>query len=74
MATVVGIDVSKFSLDMAVHGTDLVVRYANTSGGISKLISRLKTLKASRVVVEATGGYEDRLLDACSAARLWLPG
>lgn len=72
MATVVGIDVSKSSLDMAVHGIDLVVRYSNTSGGISKLINRLKVLKASRVVVEATGGYEDRLLDACSTARLWI--
>ena len=60
MATVIGIDVSKASLDMAVHGTDLVVRYSNTSGGISKLINRLKALKASRVVVEATGGYETR--------------
>jgi transposase len=49
-----------------------VVRYANTKAGIGKLVRQLGTLEAPRIVVEATGGYEDALLEACCDAGLWV--
>jgi len=68
----VGIDVGKASLDLAVDGQSEVARYSNTPAGISKVIGRLQRLKASRIVVEATGGYEEPLLEACCDAGLWI--
>lgn len=70
--TAVGIDVGKAALDVAVDGVPGVVRYANTKAGIGKLVRQLGTLEASRIVVEATGGYEDALLEACCDAGLWV--
>lgn len=70
--TAVGIDVGKAALDVAVDGAPGVVRYANTKVGIGKLVRRLETLEAPRVVVEATGGYEEALLEACCDAGLWV--
>ncbi|EPE4132646.1 IS110 family transposase [Pseudomonas aeruginosa] len=68
----VGIDVGKASLDLAVDGQSEVARYSNTPAGISKVIGRLQRLKATRIVVEATGGYEEPLLEACCDAGLWI--
>jgi transposase len=70
--TAVGIDVGKAALDVAVDGVPGVVRYANTKAGIGKLVRQLGTLEAPRIVVEATGGYEDALLEACCDAGLWV--
>lgn len=70
--TAVGIDVGKAALDVAVDGAPGVVRYANTKVGIGKLVRRLETLEAPRIVVEATGGYEEALLEACCDAQLWV--
>ena len=42
--------------------------FANDRAGIVKLIKRLRTLGATRIVVEATGGYEEPLLEACCDA------
>ncbi len=70
--TAVGIDVGKAALDVAVDGMAGVVRFANTAAGIGKLVRRLQGVASARVVVEATGGYEDALLEACCDARLWV--
>lgn len=70
--TAVGIDVGKASLDLAVDGQSDVRRFANNRGGIAKLVKRLLALDAPRVVVEATGGYEESLLEACCDAGLWV--
>lgn len=70
--TAVGIDVGKAALDLAIDGVPGVVRYANTKTGIGKLVRRLERLGDVRVVVEATGGYEDALLEACCDAGLWV--
>ncbi|WP_028919703.1 IS110 family transposase [Pseudoxanthomonas suwonensis] len=70
--TAVGIDVGKASLDLAVEGQGKVVRFANTPSGIGKLLRHLSALAQVRIVVEATGGYEDELLDACAQAGLWI--
>lgn len=70
--TAVGIDVGKESLDLSVDGQTGVVRFPNTRAGIAKIIKRLMALDASRIVVEATGGYEESLLDACCDAGVWI--
>lgn len=72
MTTAVGIDVGKASLDLAVDGVPGVMRLANTAAGIRKLVVRLSKLDEPRIVVEATGGYEDALLEACCDAGLWV--
>lgn len=70
--TAVGIDVGKATLDVAVDGVPGVVRLSNTAAGIGKLVRRLQEVPQARVVVEATGGYEEALLEACCDARLWI--
>ena len=70
--TAVGIDVGKATLDLAIDGAPGVVRYANTKTGIGKLVRRLRLVADARIVVEATGGYEDALLEACCDAGLWV--
>ena len=70
--TAVGIDVGKASLDVAVEGRQGVKRFANTTDGIKQLLRRLSQLQTPRVVVEATGGYEDAVLEACCDAGHWV--
>ena len=70
--TAVGIDVGKTYLDFAVDGQAGVVRFLNNRAGIAKAVKRLRELNAPRVVVEATGGYEEPLLEACCDADLWI--
>ena len=70
--TAVGIDVGKASLDMAIDGQPKVVRFSNNRGGIAKLVKCMKALAAPRIVVEATGGYEDPALEALCDAGFWV--
>lgn len=70
--TAVGIDVGKAALDVAIDGVPGVLRFGNTAGGIGKLVRRLEDVVEARVVVEATGGYEEALLEACCDAGLWV--
>lgn len=70
--TAVGIDVGKANLDLVVDGQPGVSRLPNTPAGISKVIKRLKPMGAVRIVVEATGDYEEPLLEACCDAGLWI--
>lgn len=72
MATAVGIDVGKAALDLAVDGVAGVARFRNTAADIRKLVARLVKLDDPRIVVEATGGYEEPLLEACCDAGLWI--
>lgn len=72
MATAVGIDVGKAALDLAVDGVAGVARFRNTAADIRKLVARLVKLDDPRIAVEATGGYEDALLEACCDAGLWV--
>lgn len=70
--TAAGIDVGKASLDLAVDGHAGVARFANDRAGITRLIKRVRALGTTRIVVEATGGYEEPLLEACCDAGLWI--
>ena len=67
-----GIDVGKAHLDLAFDGNSGVARFANDRRGIAGLIKRLQALGPMRVVVEATGGYEEPLLEACCDAGVWV--
>jgi transposase len=69
--TFVGIDVSKAHLDSALRpGTKTAARDPNDQAGISALVSRLKPLAPTLVVVEATGGLELPLVAALQVAKI----
>ena len=66
----VGIDVGKSMLDIFIYETELHWQVENTPEGIKLLVRSLKRYKLTRVLVEATGGYERAVAEACSAAGL----
>ncbi len=58
--TVIGVDIAKAKLDVAFH--DETINVKNTEKDIlSKLIGRIDS-ESTIVVMEATGGYEERLV------------
>jgi transposase len=58
MGVFVGIDISKDSLDVAVHASDKQWCFSNDKSGIARLCKMLVKLETTLVVFEATGGYE----------------
>lgn len=68
MDIVVGIDVSKDRLDVAVSPSGLAFDVANTHAGIDDLLSRLQACGADVVALEATGGLETLAVAGLSAA------
>jgi len=68
---VVGIDVAKAYVDMAVLGASAAAaRFSNDSPGQAALLEALSPLTPALVVMEATGGYEAPLACALQAAGL----
>ena len=60
---VVGVDVSKATLDVAEGASGSVVTLSNSREDISaRVIKRLESLDNPIVVMEASGGYEDLLV------------
>jgi len=66
----VGIDVGKSVLDVCIYELDKHWQVANTPTGIKGLLNQLNRYKLTRVLVEATGGYERVLAEACVAKEL----
>ena len=60
----VGIDVGKDTLDVYVYETDVHWQESNTDKGVRHLVKRLKRYQLTRVLVEATGGYERRFVES----------
>jgi len=60
----VGIDVGKFTLDLARHDRVGGERFDNNPAGIARLLSCLSKWGPLWIVLEATGGYETPLLRA----------
>lgn len=60
--SVIGIDVSKDTLDMADWPESLEDQMPNDEAGHRKLISRLPASETCFVVLEATGGYEKHIV------------
>ena len=67
-ARFVGIDVSKATLDVHVHPSGRRACVPHTAAGRRRLVARLAKLAPTRVVVEATGGWERTLVAALHAA------
>jgi transposase len=68
--TVVGIDVSKSTLDVHVHPTGEAFAVARNAEGIDALIARITPLGVHAVAVEATGGFETVVAASLSGAGL----
>ena len=66
----VGIDVSKETLEIAVHETGDSWTVTNDNLGGAALVTKLKQLKATSIVLEATGGFETLITAILSAADL----
>lgn len=62
----VGIDIGKDTLDIYIYECEKHWQTANTSEGVKTLLKQLNRYQLSRVLVEATGGYERRLVEACA--------
>lgn len=62
----VGIDVSKAALDVHLRPDGTARRFDNTPDGISALVAWVADLAPTRVVLEATGGYENAAVAALS--------
>jgi len=62
--TFVGIDVAKASLDVATLPQTQSLSLAYDDDGIARIIAALRTLGSCLIVVEATGGYERRIVTA----------
>jgi transposase len=67
---VVGIDVSKDRLDVAVRPTGERFAVARDAAGLDGLVARLIPLAPAAVAVEATGGYETVVAASLAAAGL----
>jgi len=69
-AVVVGVDVAKDRLDVAVRPSGEVWSEANDETGITTLVGRLRPLRPALIVCEATGGFERAAIAALAAAGL----
>ena len=67
---VVGIDVSKDRLDVAVRPTGEGFVFKRTAAGIEDLVAWLKTLSPALVAIEATGGFETVVAAGLASAGL----
>jgi transposase len=68
--TVLGIDVSQESLDLALLPGDRCWQIAHTDAGLEALVTELVALAPSRIVLEATGGLERDVVVALALAGL----
>jgi transposase len=62
----VGIDVSKFTLDVYILPYQKHLQFKNDAKGIEKLILKMKLFSPCLVVIEATGGYERAVAQSLS--------
>ena len=69
-AIVVGIDVSKDRLDVAVRPSGELFVVGRDAEGLQSLIERLARLSPAIIAVEATGGFETVVAASLAAARL----
>ena len=65
-----GVDVAKEHLDVAQANGQAIETLANQEVEIAGWIKRLQGQEVHRIVVEATGGYEAKLVAQLAAAKL----
>lgn len=63
----VGIDVGKTYLDVFIYELNTHWQAENNTAGIKQLLATLNRYKLSRILVEATGGYEREFVELCAA-------
>lgn len=68
--TYLGLDVARDHLDIAVHPTGDAWRVPNTPAGHDTVVHRARALQPARLVLEASGGYEQAVDAALVAAGL----
>lgn len=66
----VGIDIAKDRLDVAIRPSGEIFSLGRDAAGIDRLVSRLKEVAPTLIVMEATGGFEMPVASALAAARL----
>ena len=66
----IGIDVSKDRLDVAARPSGQSFQLPNTDQGIQTLVDRVREMKPTLVVLEATGGFERSAAIALTAAKI----
>ena len=66
----VGIDVAKAQLDLAVEPTGATWTVPRSRGGLRRLQEQLQALRPTRIVLEASGGYERLVVATLAAAGL----
>jgi transposase len=66
----IGIDVSKATLDLAIHEQESTWRFSNDAAGVTELINFIAPSKTALIVLEATGGLEAGVTNQLIAARL----
>ncbi len=66
----VGVDVSKYRLDVAARPSGDVWEVRYDESGIEELVLALKSLNPTMVLLEASGGMELRLVSALAVASL----
>ena len=69
-AVIVGIDVSKAILDVAVRPGGSLGHFTNDEAGVDALVARMKALAPRLIVLEAIGGLEMASASALAAAGL----
>jgi transposase len=67
---IVGIDVSKDRLDVAVRPSGEAFVVARNAAGLEELVARLAGLGAHLIALEATGGFETVVAASLGAAEL----
>jgi transposase len=60
----VGIDVGKTWLDVALWGSEDVWRVSNDDDGVAKIMTQVAQVEPQLIAVEATGGYEQLLVQS----------
>ena len=66
----VGIDVAKAQLDIVVEPTGTTWTVPRSRGGLRRLQEQLQALRPTRIVLEASGGYERLVVATLAAAGL----
>lgn len=67
---VLGVDVSKAWLDVARAADGELSRFSNDPAGFKALVSMAREVESQRITVEASGGYQTRLVAALLEAGL----
>ena len=68
--TFIGIDVSKQQLEVAAHQSDARFRCANKESAFGTLVAELISWRPALIVLEATGGWESRVVRSLQSAGL----